>query len=100
MDSFGDALGTTNLHLGLFLGGSSAMNCVGAERIARQLGPGHTIVTVLCDSGQRYLSSIYGDVAERILAAAAETTPSPPSHPESSAVSSSSQHAKVQPKMS
>ncbi|MFS7940825.1 putative cystathionine beta-synthase [Helianthus anomalus] len=41
---------------GLFIGSSSAMNCVGAVRLARLLGPGHTIVTILCDSGMRHLS--------------------------------------------
>ncbi|KAG6520255.1 cysteine synthase 2-like [Zingiber officinale] len=41
---------------GLFLGSSSAMNCVGALRVAQSLGPGHTIVTILCDSGMRHLS--------------------------------------------
>ncbi|CAN6691580.1 unnamed protein product [Malus baccata var. baccata] len=41
---------------GLFLGSSSAMNCVGAVRAAQSLGPGHTIVTILCDSGKRHLS--------------------------------------------
>lgn len=46
-------------HEGLFVGGSAALNCVGAVRAARQLGPGHTIVTVLCDGGQRYLSTIH-----------------------------------------
>ncbi|MQM01147.1 hypothetical protein Taro_033894 [Colocasia esculenta] len=44
---------------GLFLGSSSAMNCVGAVRLARELGPGHTIVTILCDSGMRHLSKFY-----------------------------------------
>ncbi|KAH7429106.1 hypothetical protein KP509_09G031400 [Ceratopteris richardii] len=44
---------------GLFLGSSSAMNCVGAYRVAKQLGPGHTIVTILCDSGIRHLSKFY-----------------------------------------
>ena len=38
---------------GLFLGSSAAMNCVGAVKLARKLGPGHTIVTILCDGGQR-----------------------------------------------
>jgi cysteine synthase A len=47
------------LHEGLFVGGSSAMNCVGAVRAARQMGPGHTIVTVLCDGGQRYLGTVH-----------------------------------------
>eukprot|EP00039_Didymoeca_costata_P010610 m.143427 g.143427 ORF g.143427 m.143427 type:complete len:389 (-) comp14896_c0_seq4:28-1194(-) len=46
---------------GLFLGSSSAMNCVGAVKMARKLGPGHTIVTVLCDSGQRALSKLYNE---------------------------------------
>lgn len=40
-------------HDGLFVGSSAAMNCVGAVKVARQLGPGHTIVTVLCDGGHR-----------------------------------------------
>eukprot|EP01132_Coremiostelium_polycephalum_P006216 gene6216-7741_t len=44
---------------GLFLGGSSALNCAGAVKLARKLGPGHTIVTVLCDSGHRYTSRLY-----------------------------------------
>ena len=44
---------------GLFVGGSAALNGVGAVRTARHLGPGHTIVTVLCDGGQRYLSTIH-----------------------------------------
>ena len=41
---------------GLFLGSSAAMNCVGAVRVAQSIGPGHTIVTILCDSGMRHLS--------------------------------------------
>ncbi|CAA2995722.1 cysteine synthase 2 [Olea europaea var. sylvestris] len=44
---------------GLFLGSSSAMNCVGAVRVAQALGPGHTIVTILCDSGMRHLTKFY-----------------------------------------
>ncbi|KAF5479058.1 hypothetical protein F2P56_005563 [Juglans regia] len=46
---------------GLFLGSSSAMNCVGAMRVAQSIGPGHTIVTILCDSGMRHLSKFYND---------------------------------------
>ncbi|XP_062216388.1 cysteine synthase 2 [Phragmites australis] len=46
---------------GLFVGSSSAMNCVGAVRVARDLGPGHTIVTILCDSGMRHLSKFFND---------------------------------------
>ncbi len=44
---------------GISLGLSSGINVVGAERLAEEMGPGHTIVTVLCDSGLRYLSSLY-----------------------------------------
>jgi len=44
---------------GLFLGSSAAMNCVGAVKVARALGPGHTIVTVLCDGGARHLSKFH-----------------------------------------
>ncbi len=47
------------LEEGLLLGGSSAINIAGAQRLARDLGPGHTIVTILCDSGQRYQSKIW-----------------------------------------
>uniref|UniRef100_A0A0D9Z3Y8 cysteine synthase n=1 Tax=Oryza glumipatula TaxID=40148 RepID=A0A0D9Z3Y8_9ORYZ len=46
---------------GLFVGSSSAMNCVGAVRVAQDLGPGHTIVTILCDSGMRHLSKFFND---------------------------------------
>lgn len=35
------------------------MNCVGAVKVAQKLGPGHTIVTILCDSGMRHLSKFY-----------------------------------------
>jgi cysteine synthase A len=44
---------------GLILGGSSGINVAGAIRMAKDLGPGKTVVTVLCDSGQRYQSKIY-----------------------------------------
>jgi len=50
-------------HDGLFVGGSSAMNCVAAVHAARYLGPGHTIVTILCDGGQRYLGSVHAPSA-------------------------------------
>ncbi|QRN96938.1 cysteine synthase A [Archangium violaceum] len=46
-------------HEGLFLGGSSAVNVAGAIRLARKMGPGHTVVTVLCDSGNRYASKLF-----------------------------------------
>ena len=44
---------------GLLLGGSSGINVAGAIRLARELGPGKTIVTVLCDGGARYASKLY-----------------------------------------
>jgi cysteine synthase A len=44
---------------GLCLGGSSAINIAGAVRMARDLGPGKTIVTVLCDYGNRYASKLF-----------------------------------------
>lgn len=47
------------LEEGLCLGGSSGINVAGAIRLAKHMGPGHTIVTLLCDSGQRYMSKLY-----------------------------------------
>jgi len=44
---------------GLCLGGSSAINMAGAVHMAREMGPGHTIVTVLCDYGTRYQSKLF-----------------------------------------
>ena len=44
---------------GLCLGGSSGVNVAGAIRLARELGPGHMIVTILCDYGTRYQSKLY-----------------------------------------
>ncbi|KQV83596.1 cysteine synthase A [Rhizobium sp. Root1220] len=46
-------------HEGLCLGGSTAINIAGAVRLARDLGPGHTIVTILCDYGNRYQSKLF-----------------------------------------
>ena len=46
-------------HEGLCLGGSSGINVAGAVRMARQMGPGHTIVTMLCDYGSRYQSKLF-----------------------------------------
>ena len=46
-------------HEGLCLGGSSGINVAGAIRMARDLGPGHTIVTMLCDYGSRYQSKLF-----------------------------------------
>ncbi|CAZ84595.1 unnamed protein product [Tuber melanosporum] len=44
---------------GLFVGSSSAVNCVAAVRTALQMGPGHRVVTILCDSGTRHLSKFW-----------------------------------------
>ncbi|EPY50964.1 cysteine synthase Cys12 [Schizosaccharomyces cryophilus OY26] len=44
---------------GFFVGSSSAINCVAAVRLAKQLGPGHRIVTLLCDPGNRHFSKLY-----------------------------------------
>jgi cysteine synthase A len=49
-------------HEGLCLGGSSGMNIAGAVRLARELGPGRTIVTILCDYGSRYQSKLFNRV--------------------------------------
>ena len=46
-------------HEGLCLGGSTGINVAGAIRLAKQLGPGHTIVTMLCDYGTRYQSKLF-----------------------------------------
>ncbi|SHE65363.1 cysteine synthase A [Loktanella atrilutea] len=46
-------------HEGLCLGGSSGINVAGAIRMARDMGPGHTIVTILCDYGSRYQSKLW-----------------------------------------
>ncbi len=54
---------------GICLGGSSGINIAGAIHMAREMGPGHTIVTILCDYGQRYQSKVYNPefLAERGL---------------------------------
>ena len=44
---------------GLLLGASSAMNCVAVVKAARHFGPNQRIVTILCDSGNRYLTKFY-----------------------------------------
>jgi cysteine synthase A len=46
-------------HEGLCMGGSTGINIAGAMRLAREMGPGHTIVTILCDYGTRYQSKLY-----------------------------------------
>ena len=47
------------LNEGYVLGGSSGINIAGAIRLAKKLGPGHTIVTILCDYGMRYQSKMF-----------------------------------------
>ena len=47
------------IHEGLSIGGSSGINVAAAIRVARTLGPGHTIVTILADSGARYQSKLF-----------------------------------------
>ncbi|MCH7887833.1 MAG: pyridoxal-phosphate dependent enzyme, partial [Proteobacteria bacterium] len=47
------------LHEGLILGGSTGINVAGAIRVARDLGPGHVVVTMLCDYGNRYQSKLF-----------------------------------------
>jgi cysteine synthase A len=59
---------------GLFLGSTSGINVAAAVRVARELGPGHTVVTVLCDGGAKYVSRLYDRewLATRGLLEAAE----------------------------
>ncbi|KAH7467272.1 Cysteine synthase [Phytophthora ramorum] len=62
---------------GIFVGPSSALNVLGAVKMARELGPGHTIVTILADGGVRYGSKLYNEewLAEHnLLPQAAATT--------------------------
>ena len=61
------------MHEGLCLGMSSGINVAGAIRLAGELGPGKTIVTILCDSGLRYLSTLYNPAW-----CAAKGLPAPP----------------------
>ena len=44
---------------GMVMGGSTGINVAGAIQLARDLGPGHTIVTILCDYGSRYQSKLF-----------------------------------------
>jgi cysteine synthase len=62
---------------GLFLGSTSGMNVAAAVRVARELGPGHTIVTVLCDGGAKYQSRLFNRewLQQKGLAAQAGTPP-------------------------
>jgi cysteine synthase A len=58
---------------GLLLGGSSGINVAGAIRLARDMGPGNTIVTVLCDGGARYASKLFNPAFLR-----SQKLPTPP----------------------
>ena len=62
---------------GLFLGSTSGINVAAAVRVARELGPGHTIVTVLCDGGAKYQSRLFNRewLEQKGLAAYAPTPP-------------------------
>jgi len=62
---------------GLFLGSTSGINVAAALHLARELGPGHTIVTVLCDGGAKYQSRLFNRewLAQKGLAASAITPP-------------------------
>ena len=64
---------------GLFLSSTSGVNVAGAIRVAKQLGPGHVIVTMLCDSGSKYLSRLYNRewLAQKGLLDAALGRPAP-----------------------
>jgi len=57
-----NAIFALNQNEGLCLGGSSGINIGGAIQMAKDMGPGNTIVTILCDYGQRYQSKIYNPV--------------------------------------
>jgi cysteine synthase A len=60
-------------HEGLVMGGSTGINVAGAMRLAREMGPGHTIVTILCDYGARYQSKLFNPAF-----LAARNLPTPP----------------------
>ncbi len=47
------------IHEGLSVGGSAGLNVAAAIRVARDLGPGHTVATILCDGGARYQSKLF-----------------------------------------
>ena len=54
-------------HEGLLMGGSTGVNIAGAIRLGKEMGPGHVIVTILCDSGVRYASKLYNPTFLRSL---------------------------------
>ena len=62
---------------GLFLGSTSGINVAAAMRVARELGPGHIVVTVLCDGGAKYQSRLFNPewLTQKGLARAAAGAP-------------------------
>jgi cysteine synthase len=64
---------------GLFVSGTSGLNVAAAVRVARDLGPGHTVVTVLCDTGSKYLTRLFNRdwLAQKGLLRAAGVAPAP-----------------------
>src|ERR1700722_7557506 len=65
---------------GLFVGSTSGVNVAAAVRVARDLGPGHVVVTVLCDTGSKYLSRLFNRdwLAQKGLLQAAGFSAAPP----------------------
>ncbi len=63
---------------GLFLGSTSGINVAAAVRVARELGRGHTIVTVLCDGGAKYQSRLFNRAWLEEKGPAARVPPPPP----------------------
>ncbi len=61
MDIYGLSLQTFRLlhEEGFFVGASTGLNVTAAVQVAKKLGPGHTIVTCLCDTGQRYYAKLF-----------------------------------------
>jgi cysteine synthase A len=69
------------LEEGLFLGSTSGINVAAAVRVAKELGPGHTIVTVLCDGGAKYQSRLFNREWLEQKGLAAFALPSPEREP-------------------
>ena len=66
---------------GLFLGSTSGINVAAAVQVARELGPGHTVVTVLCDGGARYQSRLFNREWLELKGLAAHALAAPPRSP-------------------
>jgi len=65
---------------GLFVGSTSGVNVAAAVHVARDLGPGHVVVTVLCDTGSKYLSRLFNRdwLAQKSMLQAAGLAAAPP----------------------